>query len=100
MSTRDVVERGRGARRRDQVEREKTSQSLRSDVVHAAKALVQAGHADNLSAFVEAAVQEQVRRIERAALYAAYESAAQDTEFQQSMAEVTREFSASDLDGL
>lgn len=87
-------------RRQDQVAREKTSLSLRADVLEAARAMVQSGRAENLSAFVEAAVEEKVRRTKRAALYAAYESAAKDAGFQKSMSDVARVFAISDADGL
>ena len=87
-------------RRKDQLPREKTSLSLRADVLDAAKSIVQAGGADNLSAFVESAVAEKVRRTHRAALYASYELAADDAAFRQSMSDVTRDFNTSDADGL
>jgi len=87
-------------RRKDQIPREKTSLSLRADVLEAAKEIVQSGGAENLSAFVESAVQEKVRRTKRAALYASYESAAKDAEFRSSMSDVTRGFVISDADGL
>lgn len=87
-------------RRQDQIPREKTSLSLRADVLAAAKEIVQSGRAENLSAFVEAAVEEKVRRTKRAALYASYESAANDAEFRSSMSDVTRDFARSVADGL
>lgn len=87
-------------RRQDQVARERTSLSLRADILEAAKEIVQLGQAENLSAFVESAVEEKVRRTKRAALYAAYEEAAQDGAFQQAMAAVSRDFGNSETDGL
>ncbi len=87
-------------RRQDQLPREKTSLSLRADVLAAAKEIVQSGRAENLSAFVEAAVEEKVRRTKRAALYASYESAAKDAAFRNSMSDVTRDFAKSVADGL
>jgi len=87
-------------RRQDQIPREKTSLSLRVDVLDAAKQIVASGKADNLSAFVEMAVQEKVRRMKRAELYAAYEAAANDQDFRESMSAVAREFEASVADGL
>ena len=87
-------------RRKDQVPRERTSLSLRADVLEAAKEIVQSGGAENLSAFVEAAMEEKVRRTKRAALYAAYEEAARDDAFQQSMTDVTRDFGHTEADGL
>ncbi len=87
-------------RRNDQVPREKTSLSLRADVLDAAKQIVSSGKADNLSAFVEMAVQEKVRRTKRAELYASYAAAAKDQDFQESMSKVAGEFEASIADGL
>ena len=87
-------------RRQDQVPREKTSLSLRADLLEAAKALVSSGKADNLSAFVERAVEEKVRQCKRVALYAAYETAAKDDDFRESMSEVARDFATSLSDGL
>ena len=87
-------------RRHSQVPREKTSLSLRADVLAAAKAVVLSGEAENLSAFVELAVQEKLRRTKRDALYAAYEAAARDDQFRQNMAEVMRDFAVTDSDGV
>lgn len=87
-------------RRPDQVPREKTSLSLRADVLEAARALVSSGKADNLSAFVERAVEEKVRQCKRVALYAAYETAAKDDDFRKSMLEVAQDFATSLSDGL
>lgn len=87
-------------RRQDQFVREKTSLSLRADLLIAAKEIVQSGVAENLSAFVESAVEEKVRRARRDALYASYESAANDTAYLSSMSDVAREFAISDTDGL
>ena len=87
-------------RRQDQMPREKTSLSLRADVVAAAKELVSAGQADNLSAFVELAVEEKVRRSKRAALYASYEAAALDDRFRERMNDVARDCDVAVSDGL
>lgn len=87
-------------RRRDQAARERTSLSLRADVLEAAREIVNAGKADNLSAFVESAVVEKIRRTRRAALYAAYEEAASDEGFQERMAAITRDYQHAETDGL
>jgi hypothetical protein len=87
-------------RRQDQFAREKTSLSLRADVLEAAKEIVQSGGADNLSAFVEAAVEEKVRRTRQEILYASYEAAAKDAAFLGSMSDVAHEFAIADTDGL
>ena len=87
-------------RRQDQVPREKTSLSLRADVLEAARALVSSGRADNLSAFVGMAVEVKDRQCKRVALYAAYETAANHDDFRESMSEVARDFATSLSDGL
>lgn len=87
-------------RRQDQAARERTSLSLRADILEAAKEIVLLGQAENLSAFVESALEEKVRRTKRAALYAAYDAAAQDDAFQETMAAVSGDFSNSETDGL
>lgn len=90
----------RRRRRGGQARMERTSLSLRADVLEAAKEVVQTGEAENLSAFVEQAIEEKLRRSKRQALYAAYQEAARDPEFMADMDEVTREFSVADSDGL
>ena len=87
-------------RRRNQTRREKTSVSIRADVLDAARKLVDAGAADNLSAFVESALEEKVRRTRRASLYAAYEAAARDERFMRDMRDIARVFASADRDGL
>ncbi|MGH8102802.1 MAG: hypothetical protein ACREIW_16010 [Chthoniobacterales bacterium] len=61
--------------------------------------MVRAGAAENLSAFVESALEEKLEQTKRAALYAAYEEAAQDKEFMARMNSVTRSFAATEGDG-
>lgn len=80
--------------------RERTSLSIRADVLGAAKDLVRAGEAANLSAFVEAAVDEKIRRTRRAALYGAYEAAARDDAFVSDMTSIGEAFRKSETDGL
>lgn len=87
-------------RRQDHVPREKTSLSLRADVLEAAKEIVHSGKAENLSAFVESAIEEKLLRTKRADLYAAYDTAATDADFQKSMSDVAHDFAASDTDSL
>jgi hypothetical protein len=87
-------------RRPSTVPREKTSLSIRADVLEAAREVVQAGEAENLSALVEAALEEKLRRTRRAALYGAYEAAAQDAEFMSDMRSVSEQFEPSASDGL
>lgn len=100
MTTRVAVTSGLRRRRKDQSARQRTSLSLRADLLEAAKAIVKAGEAENLSAFVESAVEEKLLRTTRAALYAAYEQAAQDHQFMARMNSVTRGFARTEADGL
>ncbi len=62
--------------------------------------MVRAGTAENLSAFVESALEEKLARTKRSGLYSAYEEAAQDKEFMASMSSITRGFAATEADGL
>lgn len=87
-------------RRQDHSTRERTSLSLRADVLEAAREIVRSGDAENLSAFVESAVEEKLRRTKQAVLYAAYEEAAQDDQFMARMSSVTRGFAGTEADGL
>jgi hypothetical protein len=87
-------------RRYDHVHRERTSLSLRADVLESAKSIVRAGGAENLSAFVEAAIEEKMLRGRQAALYTAYERAAQDAAFRSEMRAVASDFAATERDGL
>lgn len=87
-------------RRQDQAPRERTSLSLRADVLKSAKAIVRAGGAENLSAFVEAAIDEKVQRGKQAALSAAYALAAKDPAFREDATAASSDFAATDRDGL
>lgn len=78
----------------------KKSFTLHADVVQAADAAVSAGEAENLSAFVEAAIQEKLRRTKRSSLYSAYQAAARDPEFMADMTSVAAQCDASSADGL
>lgn len=73
---------------------------LRADVLTAAREAVQGGDAENLSAFVEDALDEKLRRTRRATLYAAYDAATRDPRFVEQMQSVTQELAAADADGL
>lgn len=90
----------RARRRRDQVVRERTSLSLRADVLATARAMVACGGADNLSAFVEGAILEKIGRTRRETLYAAYEAAAADEAFRADMDDVNTDFADTVGDGL
>ena len=87
-------------RRPSSIEREKTSISIRADVLAAAREIVQAGEAENLSAFVEVALEEKMKRTKRAALYSAYAAAANDPSFLRDMNVVSGAFDSAANDGL
>lgn len=76
------------------------SVTLHADILRAAEVAVDAGGAANLSAFVEEAVEEKLRRSKRSQLYAAYAEAARDPAFMAEMREVTLAFDATTGDGL
>jgi hypothetical protein len=80
--------------------REKTSLSIRADVLAAAREIVQSGQAENLSALVENALEEKVMRIKRAALYLSYATASQDSAFMHDMDSVSKSFDTTVEDGL
>lgn len=82
-------------RRSAEARMERTSVTLRADVLEAAKAV-----GGNLSAFIEEAVEEKLRRTRRAALYAAYDEAFANPEFVKDMDSVTAAFSVADRDGI
>ena len=87
-------------RARDEGPRVKASFTLHEQVINAVKTAVAEGHAENASAFVEDAVTEKLRRSRRAALYAAYEEAAQDAVFRADMEATARAFDVAAKDGL
>lgn len=87
-------------RRQDQAPRERTSLSLRADVLNSAKAMVLAGGAENLSALVEAAIEDNVQRGKQAALNEAYAQAAVDPSFCEDSTSLARHFTATVRDGL
>ena len=78
----------------------KKSFTLHEDVVEAVEALVRDGNAENLSAFVEAAIVEQVRRLQRAKRYAAYDRASDDSVFMAEMRVANAELDHVAADGL
>jgi hypothetical protein len=78
----------------------KKSFTLTEDLVRAADAAVAASGAPNLSAFVQDAIAEKIRREKRSKLHAAYAEAARDPEFMADMREVALEFDRVVGDGL
>lgn len=91
---------GSRRRRRSENPTVKKSFTLHEDVVQAAAAAVCEGAAENLSAFVEQAIEEKLRRANRARLYDAYAEAAQDPAFMADMRDVATDFDAAVNDGL
>lgn len=87
-------------RRRTDVPTVKKSFTLHEDVVQAVDAAVKAGEVENQSAFVEAAIEEKLRRGRRAKLYRAYGAAAQDPAFMADMRTVAAQFDRATADGL
>ena len=87
-------------RRRQRGSIHRASFTLHEHVVLSAKEAVAQGLAPNLSAFVEEALEEKLRRTRRATLYAAYEDAAKDSCFVAEMDEVDRSFGVALRDGL
>ncbi|MCA2987093.1 hypothetical protein [Gemmatimonas sp.] len=79
---------------------EKRAFSLHANVIQEARAAVADGLAPNLSAFVEAAVIEKLRRSRRARLYEAYAVAANDPAFMADMEQLTTAYDATAADGL
>lgn len=79
---------------------EKKMFSLHAHVIRALKSAVDEGLAPNLSALVEEAVIEKLRRSKRARLHDAYAEAAQDPAFMAVMEQVATAYSATAIDGL
>lgn len=90
-----------GYRRRGRTETPtvKKSFTLHEDVVREAESAVNGGAAENLSAFVEEAVMEKLRRGRRAQLFESYQEAVKDAEFVADMSAVQSQFDASAADG-
>ncbi|HLQ33459.1 MAG TPA: CopG family transcriptional regulator [Chloroflexota bacterium] len=67
-------------------------------VVTAVKQAVEQGAAPSQDAFVEKALQRELRRLRDLQEEAAWAAAAKDPEFQREMEEIDREFEAADLE--
>lgn len=78
----------------------KKSFTIHRDLVLAAEAAVRAGQAENLSAFVERSITEQLQRDRRAVLKAAYAKAARDPAFLADMESISRDLDPASPDGL
>lgn len=91
---------GARRRRRGEVPTVKKSFTLHEDVVRAIDAAVRSGEVENQSAFVEAAIEEKLRRGKRAKLYRAYDAAARDPAFMADMQAVSAQLDGATADGL
>lgn len=86
-------------RRRSGTPTVKKSFTLHEDVIDAAGAAVRAGAAENLSAFVEAAIEEKLRGSKRVRLYGAYAEAVRDSVFMADMRGMTDALDGTSGDG-
>lgn len=73
---------------------------LRAGVADRVRAAVEAGAAPDADSFVEDAIVAHLKELRRARLYAAYEEAWNDPEYQAEMAELSAEFDGTVGDGL
>ncbi len=76
----------------------KRTYNLDDGVVTAVKQAVEQGAAPSQDAFVEKALQRELRRLRDLQEEAAWAAAAKDPEFQREMEEIDREFEAADLE--
>jgi len=87
-------------RRRAASKTVKKTFTLAEETVRLLGAAVREGGAENLSAYVEAAIEEKLRRSSRDQLYDAYQGAARDSEFMADMRGVAKDFTSTAADGL
>lgn len=87
-------------RRRSDSRTVKKTFTLAEETVRLLVAAVRDGGAENLSAYVEAAIEEKLRRSRRDALYDAYQVAARDVTFMADLRGVARDFKRAVADGL
>jgi hypothetical protein len=87
-------------RRRADSRTVKKTFTLAEETVRQIAAAVREGGAENLSAYVEAAIEEKLRRSRRGELYDAYQDAARDAAFMADMRGVARDFTRAVADGL
>ncbi len=78
----------------------KATFQLHVSVLHAIKGAVETGAAPSANALVEEAVQDKLRELRRARVYAAYAKAAQDSDFLGDMRGATAAFEHTVSDGL
>lgn len=87
-------------RRRPDSKTVKKTFTLAEETVRLLGAAVRAGDAENLSAYVEAAIEEKLRRSRRDELYDAYQAAARDAHFMADMRGIAKDFKRAVADGL
>jgi hypothetical protein len=87
-------------RRRADSKTVKKTFTLAEETVRLLAAAVHEGGAENLSAYVEAAIEEKLRRSRRGELYDAYTAASQDAAFMADMRGVSKDFKRAVADGL
>ncbi|MHB8837522.1 MAG: hypothetical protein ACYC7F_01060 [Gemmatimonadaceae bacterium] len=87
-------------RRRADSKTVKKTFTLAEETVRLLAAAVHESGAKNLSAFVEAAIDEKLRRSRRDVLYDAYQVAARDAAFMAEMRGVSKHFKRAVADGL
>ena len=87
-------------RRRTDSRTVKKTFTLAEETVRLLAAAVHEGGAENLSAYVEAAIEEKLRRSRREVLYDSYQAAARDAAFIADMRGVSKDFKRAVADGL
>ncbi|MHB1096225.1 MAG: hypothetical protein ACYC3F_08620 [Gemmatimonadaceae bacterium] len=87
-------------RRRPDSKTVKKTFTLAEETVRLVTAAVREGGAENLSAYVEAAIEEKLRRSRRDDLYDAYKTASHDAHFMADMRGVAKDFKRAVADGL
>lgn len=87
-------------RRRADSKTVKKTFTLAEETVRLLATAVREGGAENLSAYVEAAIEEKLRRSRRDDLYDAYQAATRDAHFMSDMRGVAKDFNRAVADGL
>ena len=87
-------------RRRADSRTVKKTFTLAEETVRLLATAVREGSAENLSAYVEAAIEEKLRRSRRDDLYDAYQAASHDAHFMANMRGVAKDFKRAVADGL
>jgi len=87
-------------RRRANSRTVKKTFTLAEETVRLLVTAVREGGTENLSAYVEAAIEEKLRRSRRDELYDAYQAASHDAHFMSDMRGVVKDFRRAAADGL